>query len=542
MTCSAWIAKVALAAIATSIAMAASHHEATYDIVIRNGKIIDGTGNPAYSGSIGIKNGKIAFIGAIDDTFEKEIDAKGQVVCPGFIDVHTHAENVLELPNAENFTRMGVTTIVVGNCGGSEESLSKFFSDIEKKTVSVNVASLYGHNTIRRKVMGGNFSRPPTDIELTEMKTFVDQAMRDGAVGLSTGLIYLPGTYSKTDEIVELAKISATYGGLYASHMRNESIRVFEAIDEFLTVAKEAKIRAELSHIKVGGESMWGKSPEILAKLEKARENGFEITQDQYAYTASSTSLSVLIPDAYLEGGSDEYRKRMLDAGTRMRAAEEMKAILLKRNTKDYTYAVIANCNSNKALNGKNLVEATKILTGKDGLDDQIETIFNLQSAGGASCIFHGMSEGDVANFMSHPYTMIASDASCRDKNESIPHPRGYGNNARVLGRYVRDLKVLKIEDAIRKMTSLPAQTFRLKNRGTLAEGKQADIVIFDPKTVGDPATYTDPHHFAEGFSYVMINGKLVIEDGELTGIRPGQVVRGPGFRKKSRDNPSIFK
>ncbi len=534
MTCQIWIAKAALAALAATVAVAASHREPTYDIVIRNGKIIDGTGNPAYSGSIGIKDGKIAFIGTIDEVAEKEVDANGQVVCPGFIDVHTHAENVLEFPNAENFTRMGVTTIVVGNCGGSEENLPKFYKDIEKKTVSVNVASLFGHNTIRRKVMGGNFSRPPTNGEMSDMKNLVDQAMRDGALGLSTGLIYLPGTYSKTDEIVELAKVSAAYGGLYASHMRNESIRVFEAIDEFLTVAKEAKIRAELSHIKVGGESMWGKSPEILAKLEKAREEGIEITQDQYAYTASSTSLSVLIPDAYLEGGNDAYKERMRDAGTRMRAAEEMKAILLKRNTKDYTYAVIANCNSYKSLNGKNLVEATKILTGKDGLDDQIETIFNLQSDGGASCIFHGMSEGDVANFMSHPYTMIASDSSCRDKNESIPHPRGYGNNARVLGRYVRDLKVLKIEDAIRKMTSLPAQTFRLKNRGTLVEGRQADIVIFDPKSVGDPATYTDPHHFAVGFSNVIVNGKLVIESGKLTGARPGQVVRGPGFKKKT--------
>jgi N-acyl-D-amino-acid deacylase len=533
MTCSAWISKVVLVALAASIAIAAAQHEPAYDFVIRNGKIIDGTGNPAYSGDVGIKDGKIAFIGAIEETAESELDANGQIVCPGFIDVHTHAENVLELPDAENFTRMGVTTIVVGNCGGSEESLSKFFSDIEKKTVSVNVASLYGQNTVRRKVMGGNFNRPPTNGEMSDMKNLVDQAMRDGAVGLSTGLIYLPGTYSKTDEIVELAKVSKAYGGLYASHMRNESVRVFEAIDEFLTVAKEAKIRAELSHIKVGGEAMWGKSPEILAKLEKAREDGFEITQDQYAYTASSTSLSVLIPDAYLEGGNDEFKKRMLDAGTRMRAAEEMKATLQRRNTKDYTYAVIANCNSNKSLNGKNLVEVTKLLTGKDSLDDQIDMIFNLQLAGGASCIFHGMSEIDIANFMRHPYTMIASDSSCRDKNESVPHPRGYGNNARVLGRYVRELGVLKLEDAIRKMTSLPAQTFRLKNRGLLAEGRQADIVIFDPKTVDDPATYTDPHHFATGISNVLVNGILVIENGKLTGTRPGQAVRGPGYRRK---------
>jgi N-acyl-D-amino-acid deacylase len=499
---------------------------APYDCIIRHGRIVDGSGNPAYFADVAIKDGRVVAIGKISASATKEIDAKGMIVAPGFIDVHTHADEIVEQPKAENFLRMGVTTLVVGNCGGSELNVGKLFTDIEREKISPNVATLIGHNTVRQKAMGGSFDRLPTLEELEKMKALVDEAMKDGAVGLSTGLIYLPGVFSKTDEIVELAKIASRYDGIYASHMRHEDSQIFDALDEVFRIAREAQIRAEVSHLKLSGERAWGKAENVIAYIEKQRAAGLDITHDQYAYTASSTTMRQLIPDDAFDGGKETFLKLINNPETKAGLVFRMKEKIKARGREDYAYAVIASYRHDPSLNGLNIVEAARKTRGTDTLDDQIEMILDLEKNGSASGVFHGMNEADLQKFMQHPNTMIACDSGLREFGKGVPHPRGYGNNARVLGRYVRELKVLRLEDAIRKMTSLPANTFRLKNRGLLKEGFWADIVIFDPEKVTDPAAFNDPHHYALGIPYVLVNGVSVISNNEHTDAKPGHGLR----------------
>ncbi|MEY2882110.1 MAG: hypothetical protein RLZZ15_4490 [Verrucomicrobiota bacterium] len=497
-----------------------------FDLVIRHARLVDGTGGPATTGDLAIRGDVIAAIGKFPGTGRTEIDAAGRVVAPGFIDVHTHSEDITELPVAENFLRMGVTTIVTGNCGGSKLNVAEFFDSIVKTKVALNVATLIGHNTVRGQVMGGSFSRPPTADELAKMRAHVEQAMKDGAVGLATGLIYLPGTFAKTDEIVALAKVAAAHGGIYASHMRHEDTRIRDALDEIATIAREARIPIEVSHIKLSGPAAWGRAEEILAFLDGLRAEGLAVTHDQYAYTASSTGISQLIDASFREGGAKRFKERLADPAIKAKMVAEMKESIARGKRGDYTYAVVANFRADKRYNGKTIPQAAKILRGADSLDDQIETILDIEARGGAQGVFHGMSEPDLKKFLAHPHTMIASDAGPRKFNDAVPHPRGYGNNARVLGRYVRELKVLSLEEAVRKMSSLPARTFHLKNRGELRPGFAADVVIFDPATVADPSTYADPHHYATGFTEIVVNGVPVIRGGELTGARPGAPVK----------------
>jgi N-acyl-D-amino-acid deacylase len=497
-----------------------------YDLVLRNGRIADGTGNPAYFADVALRDGRIAAIGRDLGPGRQEIDARGLVIAPGFIDVHIHAENIASQPRAENLLRMGVTSIVTGNCGGSALNIGQFLRRAEETGVSVNVATLIGHNTVRSEAMGGSFDRPPTAAELARMKQLVEQAMRDGAVGLSTGLIYLPGTFAKTDEIVELAKISARNGGAYSSHMRSEGTEIDGALDELFRIAREAKIRAEVSHIKLSGRSAWGRAEQILAAIERARAEGLDVTQDQYAYTASSTGIAQLIPSGAREGGSAEFQRRIADPAEKAQIVAQMKEMLRRSGRDSFEYAVIASYAADRSLNGKNIVEAARLKRGSDSLDDQIELILEIQKSGGASGVFHGMNEEDLQKFLRHPNTMVASDGGPREKDSSVPHPRSYGNNARVLGRYVRELKVLRLEDAIRRMTSLPATTFRLADRGVVRVGAWADLVVLDPEKVQDVATFNDPHHYAVGIPYVLVNGVPVIRNDEHTGARPGKALR----------------
>ena len=497
-----------------------------FDLVIRGGRIVDGTGAVAAAGDVAVRADRIVAVGKFAGRGRTEIDAAGRVVAPGFIDVHTHSEDITDLPVAENFLRMGVTTIVTGNCGGSKLNVADFFADIVRTKTAINVATLIGHNTVRGQVMGGSFARPPTADELAKMCALVEQAMKDGAVGLSTGLIYLPGTFAKTDEIVALAKVASAHGGIYASHMRYENARILDALDELLTIAREAKIPAEVSHLKLSGPSAWGRADEITAYLDKARTEGLAITHDQYAYTASSTGIGTLIAAEFREGGGARYRERLADPATKAKMIAEMKDSIAKGQRGDYTYAVVANFRADKSYNGKTIPQAAKLRRGADTLDDQIETILDIEARGGAQGVFHGMSEPDLKKFLALPHTMIASDAGVRRFGDAVPHPRGYGNNARVLGRYVREQKVITLEEAIRKMTSLPARTFKLRDRGELRAGAVADIVIFDPATVSDPSTYDDPHHYAVGFAEVIVNGVPVIRAEKLTDARPGVPVK----------------
>lgn len=508
--------------LAVSLPLAA----ADYDLIIENARIVDGTGKPAFEGAVAVKEGRVVGVGTLSGSATEHLDAKGLVLAPGFIDVHTHSENLAKIPAAENFLRMGVTTIVTGNCGNSRTDLAAFFKEISEAGMTLNVASLIGHNAVREAGMGGRFIRPPKPAELEAMKALVAKAMDDGAVGLSTGLIYVPGSFAKTEEIVALAKVAASHRGIYVSHMRHENVRITEAIDELLAIAREAKIPAQVSHLKLTGPSAWGRAEAVLAKLDAARAEGLKITHDQYAYTASSTGLRQTIPDSAFEGKREDFIARLDDPAKKAAIAAAMKETLKRLGQKDYSYAVIAKFGADPTWNGKSIPEVAKGIRGSDTLDDQIETILEIERRGGAGAVYHGMNEEDLVFFLKHPATMIASDGGPRVLGEDVPHPRSYGNNARVLGRYVRELEVLPLEEAVRRMTSLPADTFGWADRGRIAPGAAADLVLFDPETVSDPSTFTDPHHYAVGFPEVIVNGKRVIREGALTGEKPGGPLR----------------
>ncbi|HET6892047.1 MAG TPA: D-aminoacylase [Pyrinomonadaceae bacterium] len=509
---------------------------AAFDLLITNARIIDGSGNPWFRADVGIKDGRIARIGRLDPSqAQKTIDSKGQILAPGFIDVHTHVESIYSLPAAENFVRMGVTTLVTGNCGGSATDVARFLDRIKEQPLAVNLATLIAHGSVRRQAMGSD-DRAPSPEELKKMEALVEQGMKDGAVGLSTGLIYVPGTYAKTDEIVNLARIAARYGGIYATHMRNEGNEIAAAIRESIQIGEQAGLHVEISHFKISSRKMWGQTPMTIGLVRDARARGLMVTVDQYAYTASSTSLESRMPSWLRAGGQEEGKKRLADKATRERVVKEMKETLKRSGFKDYSYAVVANYSPDRSFNGKSIAEITKQVRGKKDVKDQIEQILTMYEAGGASMVYHGMNEDDVQRIMREPFTMIASDSGVRQSDESVPHPRGYGNNARVLGRYVRELGLISVEDAIRKMTSLPAQTFGFRDRGMVREGFAADIVIFDEKTIGDTATFDKPHQFPVGLSYVIVNGEIVFA-GEMTGARPGAALRGPGHSAGAAGN-----
>ncbi len=497
------------------------------DIIIKNGKILDGTGNSWFYDNIAVKDGKIIKIGKLENwQAPKIIDATGLIIAPGFIDVHTHLEeDEKRNPLATNFILDGVTTCITGNCGLSNTNLKNYFSFIDSLKISINVAAMIGHNDIRRAIMGRTM-RDPNEDEMKQMEGLVEQAMKDGAVGLSTGLIYIPGTYSKTEEVVRLAKMAAKYNGVYASHIRSEGDSVVQAIEEALHIGREAKIPVEISHFKLSGQQNWGRSKETLPMIVKAREEGLEVTIDQYPYTASSTSLSVILPDWALADGQDSIKARLANATVRNKIKNQMLKSLSKRKLKHWSYAVVAYYAPDTSYNGKSIEEINQLIGRKHKAKDEAETIMDMMTKGGASAVFHGMSEADVKYIMKYPFNMIASDATIRVLNSGNPHPRGYGTNARVLGKYVREEKVISLEEAIRRMTSLPAQKFQLNDRGLIREGFAADIVVFDEKTVADLSTFEKPHQYSQGFKYVLVNGKLTASEGIHTGVRAGQTLK----------------
>jgi N-acyl-D-amino-acid deacylase len=500
---------------------------ADYDILIRNARVIDGSGNPWFRADVGVRDGRIADIGRLTErTGYRVIDAAGRVLTPGFIDVHTHIEGTVEkVPRGDNYLLDGVTTVITGNCGGSEVRLGEWFSKIEKLGLGLNVGSLIGHNSVRRAVMG-MANRQARPDEIKDMQALVEQAMRDGAVGFSTGLIYTPGTYSNTEEVVALAKAGSKYGGVYASHMRDEGAKVIQAIEEAITVGKEAGVPVELSHFKIDNKTLWGNSTESLALVEKYRREGIDVVVDQYPYDRSSTDLGITLPSWALADGADAMRKRFTDPATRARIIDEMQTKLTALGHEDYSYATVANFAPDTSINGKTISEVAAIRGKPKTARGEIDTILEIMEKGGAQMVYHSMGDEDVERIMRYPNTAFASDGSIREFGLGQPHPRSYGTNSRVLARYVREKNVLTLEDAIRRMTSLPARTFGLKDRGLIRAGFAADLLLFDPAKVQDKATFAEPHQYAEGFDVALVNGKVAIDGGKLTDVRSGKVIR----------------
>jgi N-acyl-D-amino-acid deacylase len=518
------VAAVALPLAAVAV-LAATPPEA-FDLVILGGTVVDGTGGRGTRADVGVKDGVIARVGRLRGLQAAQtIDATGRVVAPGFIDVHTHADDPAATPVLENFIRMGVTSLVAGNCGSSSESIVSELEAIRRGGITANFATLVGHNTVREAVLG-TAQRAPDAGELARMKALVAKAMDEGAIGFSTGLQYVPGSYADREEIVELARVAGQAGGIYASHMRNEGTRVAEAITETIAVGEAAHCPVQISHLKIDSPNRWGTSGALLDMVAAARRRGVEVRADQYAYTAGSSGLSIRFPGWALEGGRAKIAERLNDPATWERIKGEMKALLAERGFTDLSWAFIAMYRDDPSLNGLSMDRAAARLLGRDDVEAQLETARRMLARSNPQMVYHFMSEEDVKRIMRDPDVMVASDSGVLTPGQGAPHPRGYGNNARVLARYVRESRTMRLEDAVRKMTSLPARQFGFARRGELRPGFAADIVVFDPAAVSDAATFEQPHQYAAGFGDVVVNGVAVIRNGTVTGARPGQVLR----------------
>ncbi len=520
--------RVALAAGVATLAAASlagqAPSRAPFDLVITHGRIIDGTGAPARAADIGIRNGRIAEVGQLRTAAAERIDASGLTIAPGFVDVHTHADDIADHPLAENFVHMGVTTIVAGNCGSSARNIGDALGRIRATGISVNYATLIGHNTIREAVMG-NDNRFPSVTELKKMKSLVFEGMADGAIGFSTGLQYIPGTYATNFEISSLAHVASNEGGIYATHMRNEGTALEAAVRESIQVAYLIDGPVEISHLKVDSPAQWGASATALALIDAARKRGLRVQADQYAYTAGSSSLSIRFPSWALEGAAEVVQQRLRDPATWARIKKEMQQLLDERGFNDLSWATIASYRADPSLDGLTMKQAAEKLKGSGGADAQLELARDMQRNGGAAMVYHFMSDDDVATIMRHPMVSIASDAGINVLGRGVPHPRGYGDNPRVLGKYVREDGVLTLEEAVRKMTSLPAQFFGFADRGVIKAGAFADLVIFDPAKVADTATYAKPHSYPVGIAAVIVNGVVTVRNGKHTGAKAGQVL-----------------
>jgi N-acyl-D-aspartate/D-glutamate deacylase len=493
------------------------------DYVLKGATLYDGTGAPGKVGDIAIKNERIVGVGKFDIKGKPRVlDCTGLVIAPGFIDLHTHSDYPLQKAptNANrNYLAQGVTTVVTGNCGSGPVDVAAYFSKMEAIGQGANVIHQVPHNNVRLQAMG-NANRDPTPDELKKMEELVDKGMQDGAWGLATGLIYNPGTYSKTDEVIALAKVAAKHGGFYASHIRNEGEEIFQALEEILTIARKAGLRVHISHIKVTGRRNWGKASDVIAVIRKAQQDGIKVTADQYPYPASSTSLAAMaIPAKWREGENKDFLAKLDDPEVGLRIRKEMGALIADR---DYGKSLkIASYKPQPGYQGKALgaiADAEK----KSVLD----VVLDIQKHGGAQVVSYGMFEDDVRLFMKEPYVATASDGSSQVPADTVPHPRSYGCFARKIGLYALADQIVPLEQALRSCNGLPADILQLPERGYLKAGYFADIVVLDPKTFRDKATFDRPHQYATGVRHLFVNGKLAIEDGRFTETLAGRVLR----------------
>ncbi|MBX7104550.1 MAG: D-aminoacylase [Gemmataceae bacterium] len=505
----------------TALCVAADPQPAT--IVIRGATIIDGTGRPGYVGDVALRGDRIIAVGKFSaEGPVTEVRGEGLVVAPGFIDLHTHSDFPLQAAATRanlSYTRQGVTTVVTGNCGSGPVDVAAFYAKLEKGGIGGNVAHLVPHNDVRNKVMG-NVNRAPDADELAEMVDLVETGMAEGAWGLATGLIYNPGTYSKTEEIIALARPAAKHGGIYASHMRDEGTGLLDAIGELIRIGKEAGLPAHVSHIKCSGKRAWGQASAAVTLIEKARAQGQVVTADQYPYTASSTSLrAMVIPARFREGSAKELKARLEDpdTGPKLRAAIEQAV-----GGRDGGSSIrIATYKPKKEWQGKSLAEIAK-MEGKSATDIAIE----IEKNGGAQAVSFGMNEEDLRLFLRQSWVATASDGSSKMPDDTVPHPRSYGTFPRKIGLYAVKENVIPLEQAVRSSSGLPADILSLPERGYLRPGYFADVVVFDPKTIIDTATFDKPHQFAQGVKYLYVNGTAVIDDGADTKKLPGRALR----------------
>lgn len=503
-----------------------------FDLIIKGGTVIDGSGTAGFVGDIGITGDRIVKIGRINGSpAPTVIDAKGLVVTPGFIDVHTHCDRAIaEVPTVDNYILQGVTTIIGGNCGGHPYPVSELFSKIEETGTAPNFGTLIGHNTIRREVMGMAME-PPTAEQMEHMKALLRQEMQAGGLGLSTGLAYLPGTYSDTAELVELGSVVALFGGLYATHLRDQAEGITESIEEALLVGEKNGIPVQISHIKLADDKVWGELERITHPVEQARARGIEVYLDQYPYTATSSGFTSSFPSWAFEGGRERFLERLNDREQFIRFKDHIirKRLTSSRGIDRLETIYIASYRHEPGYQGKNLKEILLEQDREPSVDNAARLIIEIQENGGAQGVFFQMDESDVEALMKLDYTMHASDGGIQVPGQGVPHPRNYGTFPRIISLYVKDRGVLKLDEAVSKMTSLPAAAFRIEKRGRLEEGCFADITIFDFQRFSDTATFSAPHQYSRGLEYVIVNGEIVVEHEQLTGRLPGRVIYGPG-------------
>lgn len=499
-----------------------------YDIVLRGGTIVDGSGAPRFHADVAIRGDRIVRIASSIPAKDAKlaVDTTGLIVAPGFIDNHSHiGPTVPQFPLEENFIRQGISTMLATqHSGGVPWPLKPYMDSLR---MAPNVGFFAGHNWIRRQVMGLE-NRAPTSQELERMKSMVEQNMQDGALGLTTGLEYVPAAYSSTEEVIELAKVAASYGGIFVTHMRYEGAGLLQAVEETIRIAREADIPAQINHHKAVGAAQFGLSKKTLAMIDSARASGLDIKHDLYPYIAFSTGSSILFPPWSLADGRKALAKRLADPSTRARIVKEVRTIFLDELGEDLRSVQFRRVRSDPSYNGRTLAEYVIDHGQPATLDAGIQALIDLQLAGGFSAIFYGMDEDDVKRIMQHPWAMFDTDGDPIGYGQGFPHPRSYGAFPRVLARYVREQKVLTLEEAIRKMTSLPAQQINQTERGLVKEGVYADLVVFDADKIKDLATYKDPHRFSVGIVHLIINGVPVIRNAAITGEKPGRVLKGP--------------
>ena len=494
-----------------------------YEVVISGGTIYDGSGDAPFVADIGISDGIIQAIGKINPGKSKEIDATGLIISPGFIDMHTHCDWGLKTPgmsDAQNYLKQGVTTVVTGNCGSGTYKVTEFFNHLDSIGIGPNVVHLIGHGTVRRTVMGQE-DRAPTDDEMEEMKELFAIGMKGGAAGFSTGLFYAPGSYSETNEIIELGKEVRAYQGIYASHIRDEgkfTVGLIASIEEAIAIGEAAGIPVQISHLKALGKPVWGLSDEVTALIEDARDRGLDVWADQYPYPASNTGFSAAVLPRWVQAGG-KTESRLTDPDLLPRIKEEMARNIENRGGPESLLLISYSADS--SYNGKTLSEISKLM-GKPVVETAIHLLLN----GGSGVISFNMNESDILHFMQKDYVMTSSDGHVQQLGEGMPHPRNFGAFTRKIRKYVLEDQVITMEHAIRAATSQPANMLGLTDRGMIEKGFVADLVIFDPQNIWDKATFTDPNHYSEGIVYLFVNGEHVIENGDYNGKLAGKPLR----------------